>query len=269
MKHSNHHSNLLESFYIAHNIRFLKVGTGKFYDKLGDVYEDYIAAVFEASRCARYNKILRGEVPIGSMDEEVAFQILNKAGVSCIESVEIRGVPKRESGGEPKTDVWAVINGNDHVKMSIKQSKASNVTVAEFDVQTIAEEVGIEDHRLLSLLEKFQTDASAKYFTFEEKIRLGKLLAPHLRPFLNWVLSGCREDTSDNPQHANLMVMFKTNHAGTLVGLGVETLSECFEHLTSRSAGYGTGLSWTYATGTKGKKIQFKAPVTKPQVVWG
>ena len=264
-------SNLFEDIWIRHDIPSLKVGSGKFFDKLGDVYEDYFIALFEPDRIAKYNKILKGWATANSMDEEVACYVLTKASVSHIDSVEVPNVPKRESGGEPKTDVWVLINGEEHVKASIKQSKARAIAVAEFDVETIAKEVGFaHDTELVSLLERFQLDASAKNFTPEEKNRLRTLFAPYRRLFLNWVLSGSKEESSENPQHANLMVMFKTDGEGKPAGLGIETLSECVDYLTERTSGFGTGLSFTYATGSKSKKIQFKAPVITPQdsVVW-
>ena len=97
------------------------------------------------------------------------------------------------TGGNPKTDIIVDIqvdNSTLQLPISIKQTTASKVAMAEFDVKTIVKEVGITDHILVSLLEKHQKDASAKNFTPIEKQELFNRMIAYKRKFIRWVISG-------------------------------------------------------------------------------
>ena len=82
------------------------------------------------------------------------------------------------------------------------------------------------------------------------------------RKLVKWVLSGSPDDSSRDPRIANTLVTFSTDSKGNPIGLEVCSIDSKVSKLLSRKGGFGTGLSWTYATGTKGKKLQFKVPVT-------
>jgi|TARA_R110000824_G_scaffold124707_1_gene283456 hypothetical protein len=261
-------SQLLRECFKTRRLPMLNPGGGSWGARAGLAYELFMTRL-PWTDYDRINSLLRGETAPSSLEDHVIYHVLSKAGVTFLRSAEIREVPDLDSGGQPKTDVWLVINAEVHVKMSVKRSHASSVAVSEFDVDTMAAQIGLTNPALLYLMRKHQTARSAKYFSQQERERLAALLAPHRRSLINWALSGCKEDTSDDPRHANFIVMFKTDPDGRLLGFATETLNDSVEHLSTRSSGFNTGLSWTYATGSGSTKIQFKAPVTKPQVVWG
>ena len=170
-----------------------------------------------------------------------------------IETIETPKVKVRESGGSPKTDVHLLVNNRVQIKLSIKHSQSQHVTVGEFDVDTIVSEVGIESQRAISLMEKHQRDASAKNFTEDERRMLAEELTDDAPRIVRWVISGSPNETSWDP-------MFYVNRDKSYKGYSTKTTNAQAEAILQRNSGFGTGLSWTYATGTKGRKIQWKAP---------
>lgn len=104
-------------------------------------------------------------------------------------------VPVRLSHGLSKTDVIMNVYDKTTTKypISVKQSTVDKVAFAEFDVNTIVKEIGIKDQELIRLLNKHQTDASAKNFTQEEKEILTEKLKPIARKFVRWVVTGFPE----------------------------------------------------------------------------
>ena len=111
-------------------------------------------------------------------------------------------------------------------------------------------------------MNKFQTDASGKNFSAEEQEILKSKIAPIKREFVRWTLTGCPDQYSEDLRVANHTIMFKVDYSTRYIkSFSTYTIEQQVDTITSRASGYGTGLSWTYATGTKGTKIQFKCPV--------
>tara|TARA_Y100000592_G_scaffold47300_1_gene75172 strand:+ start:5162 stop:5917 length:756 start_codon:yes stop_codon:yes gene_type:complete len=246
----------LESLYVKYNIDNLSYG--KVSDALGDLYEEYVQQVFSDENVINnFNLGIKATDAAGDLFHRVCDQY----NIQHVDYIDILNVPKRESGGEPKTDVCVQIN-DDVIKFSVKQSYAKAIAVAEFNVNTIKTEIGITDKYLVSLMEKFQRDASGKNFKTPEKQEMTNRLKPHKDKFVRWVLSGAPEQKSSDLRIANHTIMFKLDKPTLrLNNFSTYTIEEQISKITSRSGGYGTGLSWTYATGTKHKKIQFKCPV--------
>jgi len=249
----------LTNLYGKYNIDGLSYG--KLADALGDMYEEYVREVFSDQ------EITSSFLPNGEIitwDDYLVHSICAPYGISHIDSVDFPSISKRESGGSPKTDIALLINEQHLVKLTIKQSSAKNVTAAEFDVETIKREVGIHNKKVLSLVEKHQSDGSAINFLRSEKEELKDLLE-HLNikeKLVRWVLSGSsKTDDNEDIRVANHSLMFKINKSYLLQHINSYPIEQCVERITHRSSGFGTGLSWTFATGSKGKKIQFKCPV--------
>lgn len=237
-------------------------------DKLGDVYEDYVVEMFQDP-----TYIGRGESEtFNQVEDEIVKIILGKEGIPLNQISRIEGttdIPARSSGGNAKTDVllkvYLVSGQMIQIPMSVKQTTAPKVAFAEYDVQTIAREVGITDARLIFLMEKHQRDASAKNFTTSEKQELRQLLRPYKRKFLRWIVTmSTMEDRSDIriPRYVIKFQLEKGTYRPS--GRGVFDIDEYITFIstnkngTESRGGFGTGLSWTYATGSKGYKIQFK-----------
>ena len=250
-------SPVLANLYKTYGIDNLSYG--KLADKLGDLYEEYMKPIFTSEDI--WDKFNSQQMPT-TIEEEVFYSTLKAYNIINIESVKVLSVPLRETGGPPKTDVHLLINDKVNIKVSVKHYHARHVTVAEFDVNTIRDEAGITDERTVALLKKHQRDASATHFTPEEKMELKERLVLVKKDLVSWLLSGSPDKNSTDARVANHTIMFKINKADhRLRDFSSYTIEEQVNKILKRSSGFGTGLSWTYATGSKGKKIQFKCPV--------
>lgn len=271
---------LLDELYKKYDIENLAYG--KIHDKLGDVYEEYCILILSNSDfLAAFQK----NEQIDSVEFEIFKSLLTKAGINNILDIaEITAtniVPHRKTHGNAKTDVIATIiykNGTEMIlPISIKQSYVAKVAVAEFDIDTICNEAGIDNDRVRELMRKFQTAKSAKGLTAEEQAELREAIAPYARKLVRWAITGSSEENPNSIVFPKLLVKFKISKPkdrydikvckGELNYLShsIYTINEYID-LTIydkkgniKKGGFGTGLSWTYASGSGGRKIQFKA----------
>lgn len=273
-------STVLDSLYQKYNIATLSYGA--IHDKLGDVYEEYCLNVLNSPDHLQYAK--KG-FDYSNLDFSVFKSILstceiqNFSEISKIEATN--NIPHRETHRLSKTDVIMTVlykNGTQSkYAISCKQSYAPKMAFAEFDVETICREVGITNNRLKSLMLKHQTEKSAKNFSNDEKQELRELLAPIANHFVRWVVTGSSEKDPTNLVFPTSIIKFKLQKPKDRYNIKVDKgelqlLSYCTHTVEEyinfimfdkkgkrRSGGFGTGLSWTYATGSGGSKIQFKA----------
>lgn len=239
-------------------------------DKLGDVFEDYCVEILNSTELLQ--KFKCNTLTNDNTDEYIFKLILSKdvvedkANITSISAT--RDIEHRITGGNSKTDVIADItykNGKvAHLPISVKQTTAQKVAMAEFDVKTITSEAKITDDVVIRLMTKHQTDASAKNFTQAEKI----LLKEHLKPFasnlVRWVLTGTVETNSKDLRFPKIILKIDFTKQDTIKDIHVYNINEYINSVMKNAkgdikpGGFGTGLSWTYATGSKGRKIQFK-----------
>lgn len=237
-------------------------------DKLGDVYEDYCVDVFSDEELLKKAKLK--QLDNSNMDEYVYSEMMVKRILPYLNKVikvsATRNIQPRITGGNPKTDVIIDIETEEEIKqvpISIKQTTAPKVAMAEFDVNTIVNEIGITDEKLVGYLEKHQRDASAIHFTLEEKQDLAERLRPYVKSFVRWVVTGAPIATNDL-RYPDYLVRFSLNKKDDVQEIMCVTVEQYVNKLildkngNPKKGGFGTGLSWTYATGSKGKKIQFK-----------
>lgn len=271
---------LLDSLYKKYDIANLSYG--KVHDKLGDAYEEYCISIFT-------NKdflfaFQKGE-NIDSVEFDIFKTLLIKGGIENIHEIkEISAtnvVPHRATHGNAKTDVIATISYNNGQEMKLpissKQSYVRKVAVAEFDIDTICDEAKIDNARIRELMRKFQTARSVRGLSDAEKIELKELLKPYAKNLVRWAITGSPEENPSNVIFPKLLVKFKISRPKDRFNIHVDngelhyldhsiyTIDEYIE-LTMydkngniRNGGFGTGLSWTYASGSGGRKIQFKA----------
>lgn len=271
---------LLEKLYEKYDIANLAYG--KVHDKLGDVYEEYCILIFTNKDFL--SAFQKGE-KIDSVEFDIFQTLLTKIDIKNIQNIkEITAtnvVPHRKSHGNAKTDVIATITYNDgnEIKLPIssKQSYVRKVAVAEFDIDTICDEVKIDNARIRELMRKFQTAKSALGLTDSEKIELKTLLKPYARDLVRWAITGSPEKNPSDVVFPKLIVKFKVSCPEDRYNIkvckgelqyqshSIYTIDEYID-LTMycrngqiRNGGFGTGLSWTYASGSGGRKIQFKA----------
>lgn len=271
---------LLDSLYKKYDIANLSYG--KVHDKLGDAYEEYCISIFTNKD---FLSALQKDDNIDSVEFDIFKTLLIKGGIENIHNIkEISAtnvVPHRATHGNAKTDVIATILYNDgqEIKLPIssKQSYVRKVAVAEFDIDTICDEAKIDNARIRELMRKFQTAKSAKGLSDFEKVELKELLKPYAKKLVRWAITGSPEENPSNVVFPKLLVKFKISKPKDRFNIHVDngelhyldhsiyTIDEYVE-LTMydkngniRNGGFGTGLSWTYASGSGGRKIQFKA----------
>ncbi len=271
---------LLDKLYEKYDIANLSYG--KVHDKLGDVYEEFCILIFTNKDFL--SAMQKGET-INCVEFDIFKSILTKANIENISNIKeitaTNKVPHRASHGNAKTDVIATICYNDGKKIDLpissKQSYVRKVAVAEFDIDTICDEVGIDDVRIRELMRKFQVAKSAKGLTDTEKTELKTLLQPYARKLVRWAITGSAEINPVDVVFPRLLVKFKISKPKDRFNIKVDkgelhyqahsiyTIDEYID-LTMydkngkiRGGGFATGLSWTYASGSGGRKIQFKA----------
>lgn len=262
-----YNSLLLQKIYANYNIHNLKFGN--IGDKLGDCFEDFVVDIlmndiflhtFNSNQC------------LPEFEYEIFKLILHNFGLSPHNNIShitaTSNIKHRITGGMPKTDVIADVAFSDgstySLPISVKQTTAQKVAFAEFDVNTIAREVGITDSRLIELMLKHQVVASAKTFNPDEKIELTERLAPYAARFVEWVVTGSPVACNDLRIPKCIVKFDIDKNALSIFDYAVYTVDQYVHHImfdkkgNIRRGGFGTGLSWTYATGSKGEKIQFK-----------
>lgn len=237
-------------------------------DKMGDAIEDYCVSILNSTEIL--NNYKNNCMDTNNTDEFIFYHTMSKISIDKNKIIKIlatRDIEHRFTGGNPKTDMIIEIHCTDSkvitVPISIKSSTVSKVAMAEFDVDTIVKEVGIIEDELKVLLLKHQTDCSAKNFTPLQKEKLCTLLQPYAKKFVRWVSSGSPAETEDL-RYPVLMIKFALTKSDEIKDINVYTIDEYVDSVmldknhNIKKGGFGTGLSWTYATGSKGKKIQFK-----------
>lgn len=271
---------LLEKLYQKYNIN--KLSYGKVHDKLGDVYEEFCILVFTNKD---FLSAFQNSEKINSVEFDIFQDLLKKAEIKNISNIKeitaTRVVPHRQSHGNAKTDIIATIiyNNGSVIKLPIssKQSYARKVAVAEFDVDTICKEADIDNDRVRELMRKFQAAKSAKGLSLSEKTELKDLLKPYASNLVRWAITGSPEMVTSNVVFPRFLIKFKISKPkdqnNIIVDNGelhyithsIYTIDEYIDLIMynksgkMRKGGFGTGLSWTYATGSGGYKIQFKA----------
>ena len=271
---------LLDELYKKYNIANLSYG--KVHDKLGDLYEEYCIIILTNKE---FLYAMQREETIDSVEFDIFKSILSKAGITDVNNIKMikatNTVPHRKTHGNSKTDVITTFVYNDDRKVlfpiSSKQSYVNKVAVAEFDIDTICDEACIDNKRIRELMRKFQTAKSAKGLTKPEQAELADLLQPYARNLVRWAITGSPEKNTTDVAFPKLLVKFKicrpkdrfniNVNSGELhyQNCSVYTIDEYID-LTMynkkgniKSGGFGTGMSWTYASGSGGRKIQFKA----------
>jgi len=240
-------------------------------DKLGDLFEEYVCEILN-NRELLSN--MQDDIAIESIEQEIFNEIIMKSisheNISAItEIMATTCIPSLPSGGNPKTDINSVVEfeslDNENISISVKQSSVSKVAMAEFDVDTIVREVGITNLRLIELMKKHQDDASAKNLTSEEKLELKTSLAPIAKPLVRWIISGSSTQNDPDIRVPNYIIKFKVEKITfDFSCFSVYSIEEYIDEImlnnkgSLKTGGFGTGLSWTYATGSKFRKIQFK-----------
>lgn len=271
---------LLNELYSKYNIANLPYGI--VHDKLGDAYEEYCIRILT---CKDFLISMQQKIDLDSIEFRIFKTFLSKGDFRNIDDIkEIQAtnqVPHRQTRGNAKTDVIATIiyrNGSEvKLPISSKQSYVPKVAVAEFDVNTICREAKIDNERIKELMYKFQIAHSAKGLTDPEQLELRELIKPFAKQLVRWAITGSPEENPCDVIFPKLLIKFKiqkpkdrynihvANGELQYKDFSIYTINEYIDLVMldkngrSKKGGFGTGLSWTYASGSGGRKIQFKA----------
>lgn len=274
------HSLILDSLYKKYNIANLSFGI--VHDKLGDLYEEYCLLILNNDK---YLCMAKDNNGCDSLEFAIFKDLLGTYEIidfSKIKKVDATNkIPHRQTRGLSKTDIIMTVYYDDGSEkkfaISCKQSYVPKMAFAEFDVNTICNEVGIENDRIKYLMLKHQTDKSARNFTDAEKQELRNLLHPIAKQFVRWVITGSTLESPTNLVYPTSIIKFKLKKPNDryninltkgdlkLLSFTTHTVEEYIQFImydrngNRKKGGFGTGLSWTYATGSGGYKIQFKA----------
>lgn len=241
---------------------------GKMEDQLGDAFEAYCVDIFSSIDLIKhingYGKIPAGYSQSDSLIVQNFIQLCN-IPLSQITNIKATNhIPSLPSGGNPKTDVLITIDTDSNsiqFPISIKHSTRKIVSIAEFSADQIIKGVGITDTDVIRLMEKHQKDGSAKNFTKQEQVVLKNGLSQYKVPFVRWVFTGSKVPTADI-RCPDFLIKFNIHpYRGQNIiihSIDISTMDDYIQRKIQGKAGFGTGLSWTYATGSKGTKIQFK-----------
>lgn len=272
-------TDLINRLYKKYDIPNLEFGA--IHDKLGDAYEEFLTIILEDTT---HIHAFNSGTSLQTLEYRIFEQVLMRNQVTRTHLISwisaTTDVPHRSTGGLPKTDIIARIhfdNGTTKtLTISSKQSTVRKVAMAEFDVETICREMNITNPRLKALMLKHQRDCSAINFTNQEKEELTNLLRPIARDFVRWVVTGCKDTNPSDVAFPTSMVKYKIKSSADRYNINVSngdfeflsfsvfTMEEYIDTImynrngTIKSGGFGTGLSWTYATGSGNTKIQFK-----------
>lgn len=266
------HSQLLNQLYLRYNLSSI-TSVGQLTDRLGDLYEDFVMQIFK-------DKLTAMSWQPGTVERYIVDSVLSYLNFTFNDLINLKssnkGIPFTANNGMPKTDVYikcTVTGGIEYlIPISVKQSTVKKVSFAEYSVSDIVSALNIQNPTLIYLLTKHQTDASAINFTAAEKIQLKTLLAPYVENLIRWCITLNPNPTTQDIRHPEYIIKFDLNHPNRFPNdrycmneakvFSVDEYINFIRYSTNgilRAGGFGTGLSWTYATGSKGSKIQFKA----------
>lgn len=234
-------------------------------DRLGKLYEKYILDIFkDIESLKKYNT---NAFP---QEKDISSKLLKALNLDLDNIIDVSSsdtdLGRTVAGGSPKTDATIRFTFNNRssrlVPLNIKHSSKKKVSIAEYDVETICTGVGIPDGELKELIRKHQNDQSAKLFTPVQKQHLTELLEPYLERFIRWCVTLRAEKSEGNILHPDLLIRFQVIDREyvdvTIKNIDDYVSDRIAEGSKARKPGFGTGLNWTYASGSKAKKMQFK-----------
>lgn len=234
-------------------------------DRLGKLYEKYILDIFKD-----IESLKKYSTDVFPQEKDISSKLLNALNFDLSEILNVSSsdadLGRTIAGGSPKTDATITFTFNDQssrlVPLNIKHSSKKKVSIAEYDIDTICAGVGIPDGELKELIRKHQNDQSAKLFTPIQKQRLTELLEPYRERLIRWCVTLSAEKSEGNILHPDLLIRFKVVDREyvdvTIKNIDDYVNDRITEGSKTRRPGFGTGLNWTYASGSKAKKMQFK-----------
>lgn len=241
------------------------LNNGKIWDKEGKNFETKIAQILSDPT---YLKKYLKNVPCEKGDDYFLFyQMLSAFKLKSENICKIYATSKKEdigylpSGGAPKTDVIATFVFDDKteqiITISCKRSKMDNVTVHQYNADTFADVLDSKNEILRNRLKDFQHYGNVRDMPADAATELTDALKPYLKQLVLWAIGGIGGDGDPETQWAQYII----SHQTTKDIFSVHDVQEYYEIVKNKINMFGTPMQWTYASKSKGKNIQLKAPI--------
>lgn len=239
----------------------------------GNVYEEVIATIL--SNKSNLNKIKYNSNTEDGLHYKVFKTIINaiwKEDVSNVKEIKATNDKHKigylSNGGNPKTDILTTFMLDDgsakHITISSKRTSNNMVSGHEFSADAISDVLNKDDDELRELLNEFQKCSNVKNMNPTHVTHLKSLLNKYNRRLVYWVIGGYYSPflVNEEKQCAQYILLFDNNENGDV---HIHSTSDYCEYLLNkeRPKTFGTPLSWTFQSKSKGKKIQLKIPAIK------
>lgn len=171
---------------------------------------------------------------------------------------EIGLLPSR---GKPKTDILLRIIFSDETEeiytFTCKRTESEWVSVHQYSIDKFITVLKISNPSLIQALKEFQNVGGLKAMSVEGNKCLEEEMPKYNKELAEWVYGGVGGEGDPKTQWARYVINFRSN----LFELEVYSLEEYVDKVLEIKEHYGTPYKWTYASGSKGKSIQFKGKI--------
>lgn len=265
-----------QQYYLADSITLFdnksegKRQIGSHYGKAGNKLEKIIVNLLNDRKLLQEFKLTNGKSP-NSAFNTIISTIANSKELDKATITNIRAsnqIIKLKNGGSAKTDVridFSTVHDDFTETLSIKNTKQSNVSCHDYSANDFLRVLNCADTKLGKYFKYFQEAGSHKSFetilpqdfTIEE---FTQLLAPKARILTEWACTG-RHD------HHNLIDSALQTSNYILINKEGDMRMTLYDNyidnlFKSSKLTYGIPLGWTYPSKQRGKRIQFKLPIT-------
>lgn len=255
-----------ELFELIENTANSYLPLGKMKDKVGTTFENLIVTILQS----RANlEIWNTANPVSSGTNYPFFKKIlegleiQKGSITKIQATcDQKDIGLLLSGGSPKTDIivtFSTESGSFTKTISCKKSKATSVSVHQYDAKAFSDVLDPDNKKLLELLTAFQNAGGIKALGAEKSEALKDELKQYNEKLIHWVLGGSGGKIQNENQIAQYLLVYDENRND----IYIHSIDEYTKLLLlpEHEAQLGTPFQWTFASGRKGKDIQLKCVI--------
>ena len=187
--------------------------------------------------------------------------------ISKIDASDV--IPKLNSGGNAKTDIFIKLYKNDREyieTLSVKNSSKALVSCHQYTYKDFGRVLDIENKKLLKYFELFQQNPS--YKAFEKSLPSGysvkeftDFLTPLRKRFCEWVLRGMHDDVNLNASDIQISNFFFYKKVNKFECFDYDLYINKLLYSPDIRKHYSVPFSWTYPSKRRGMSIQLKVPL--------
>jgi len=241
----------------------LSMNEGAWNDYVGRKFEDFFAAVMDnEDNLNAYKKNANGSFYHYDFYKAVMEYIgIRRSGLREVSATT--DIPKLPNNGSPKTDVLlrATTSRGDRIAtFSLKSTSNRVVSVHDYTAEAFSEVLDPSNKRLRILLLEYQSTGNARDMPTGDAEALEKELKPYHEKLNKWVFTGEGAPGVKREQCADYLVAHNKKTDGVVIH-DARKYAEMIERNNAIKGAFGTKFSWTYPSGSRGKRIQLKADV--------